>query len=238
MNAGGWAEQVDFRSHQGDAMSGRGWQQSLKLSHRLTSSDGETTDQETFLLDQDHVVVVGQFRQSYIALEGKHYLYLVDQHALAERIAFEKMKTEIASHGYQSEILLHPLTISYPADIEIESLVEQLQQFGFDLSDFGNKKIIIHAIPHVFQTYKIDIELLFNQLRGAPEISFDLILDAILGMKACKASIKAGQKLQPVEMLQLIKDGIDFIPGMFVCQHGRPSIVKISKSEIDNLFDR
>ncbi len=192
----------------------------------------------SLVLDNQSVRLVGQLWQMYVMLENEQYIYLVDQHALAERIAFEKMKQEVKLHGFQSEILLQPLTVSYPADIEIEDLLPQLQGVGFDLSDFGNNKIIIHAIPHVFQTYKVDIELLFNQIRGAPEISFDIILDAILGMKACKASIKAGQKLQLAEMAQLIKDWINCIPWMFVCQHGRPSIVKIEKSEIDNLFDR
>ncbi len=65
----GLGEQQDFRPHQGDAMSGRGWQQSLELSHRLTHLDSDLPEQETFLLDQEHVVVVGQLWQSYIILE-------------------------------------------------------------------------------------------------------------------------------------------------------------------------
>jgi DNA mismatch repair ATPase MutL len=64
------------------------------------------------------------------------------------------------------------------------------------------------------------------------------MLDEILGMKACKASIKAGQRLNILEMQKLMQDGIEHIEGMFVCQHGRPSVVKIPRGDVDGLFDR
>lgn len=125
-----------------------------------------------------------------------------------------------------------------PADIELDPLITSLLPLGFDLSDFGNGKLIIHALPRIFQDYQVDIGAMFNQLRGAPEVSFDLILDAITGTKACKAAIKAGQPLHHQEMIQLIQDGSSYIPGMFVCQHGRPSVVKLPREHIDELFDR
>ncbi len=205
----------------------------------------EYVDDNMLVLDQQPVRLVGQLWNMYITLENEQYLYLVDQHALAERVAFEQMKAMVKKEWFVSEILLHPLTISHPNDVEAEELLERLREFWFDASLFGNNKIIIHAIPQVFAIYQVNIELLFNQLRWAaqksweaPAINFDVILDAILGMKACKASIKAGQKLQLAEMAQLIKDWSNYIPGMFVCQHGRPSIVKIEKNEIDNFFAR
>ena len=67
---------------------------------------------------------------------------------------------------------------------------------------------------------------------------FSLMIDEMVGMKSCKASIKAGQKLSHVEMKQLVEDGFAHISGMFVCQHGRPSAVRIEKGNVDGLFER
>ncbi len=120
---------------------------------------------KTLFLDGDEVRILGQIWQSYILLEGKNTLYCVDQHAVAERIAFEKMKQEVKEKGFETEILLSPLAIVYPAHIEEEQLnilLEQLNAIGFDISDFGNQKLIIHAIPKVFAKWKVDIELVMN----------------------------------------------------------------------------
>jgi DNA mismatch repair ATPase MutL len=71
-----------------------------------------------------------------------------------------------------------------------------------------------------------------------PEITFDHMLDGIYATKACKTSIKAWHKLSMDQMINLIKEWFDNIEWMFVCQHGRPSFVKIDKKKIDELFDR
>ncbi|USN54228.1 MAG: hypothetical protein H6765_06695 [Candidatus Peribacteria bacterium] len=184
------------------------------------------------------VEIVGQVRDSYIVMESQSAIYYADQHALAERIAFEKMRKQVKEQGLQPEILLQPLTTRYPQDQEIDEKIQQLATMGFDIADFGENKVIVYAVPKVFVTYKMDIDLLLQQVRGMEELSFDLILDEILGMKACKASIKAGQKLSKLEMKQLIDDGMRYVEGMFVCQHGRPSVVKIEKKMIEGLFDR
>jgi DNA mismatch repair ATPase MutL len=97
----------------------------------------------------------------------------------------------------------------------------------------------------VFHEWKVDVELMVNWVRASPPSPllkgsdlFTLMLDEMVGMKACKASIKAGQKLSDLEMKQLVEDGFTHISGMFVCQHGRPSAVRIEKGNIDELFER
>lgn len=70
------------------------------------------------------------------------------------------------------------------------------------------------------------------------EPNYDHIADAIYAQKSCKASIKAGQRLHPQEMQSLISQGLETIPGMFVCQHGRPFMWRFDKSDIDKLFHR
>lgn len=136
--------------------------------------------------------------------------------------------------------------------VEIDPRSALLAPLGIDCSAFGDGKMIVHTVPEVFVTYALDIQLLFNHLFGhqeklfgelqqhaaRPEELFSLILEEIFGMKACKASIKAGQQLSLPEMHQLLRDAASEIPGMFVCQHGRPCVMKIPKEEIETLVGR
>lgn len=180
--------------------------------------------------------VVGQVWSRYIVLSNKDSLYYVDQHALAERIAFEKMKK--SAWYVKSELLLQPLSIDIPKRWDIQEKIDQINDLWFDSSLLSENKIIIYAVPQIFSVYKIDIEKLFTYILALEKITFDHILDAIFATKACKTSIKAWDSLSYEQMIRLLKDGFEYIEGMFVCQHWRPFFVKIDKKTIDKFFDR
>jgi hypothetical protein len=90
----------------------------------------------------------------YIALQADTALYLIDQHALAERIAFEKMKT---SQDLTSESLLQPLKFEVTQIAHLEQKIEELNQLGFEISLLSENVIVIYAIPKVFVQYPIDM---------------------------------------------------------------------------------
>ena len=98
----------------------------------------------------------------------------------------------------------------------------------------------VHPRKEEVKFYDIDISMVVNSLLHSSfsTLSIDNILEQVLATKACKTAIKANHKLSSLEMKQLIQDGLKFIDGFFVCQHGRPSVVKLSKQDIDGLFDR
>ena len=193
--------------------------------------------QEQFYFHKDigEYQILGQLWNMYIALQADTALYLIDQHALAERIAFEKMKT---SQDLTSESLLQPLKFEVTQIVHLEQKIEELNQLGFEISLLSENVIVIYAIPKVFVQYPVDMWVLLNHVLYLEEITFDHLLDGVYATKACKASIKAGHKLSYLQMQQLVQDGFEFIPGMFVCQHGRPFFVKMDKKHIDGLFDR
>ena len=193
--------------------------------------------QEQFYFHKDigEYQILGQLWNMYIALQADTALYLIDQHALAERIAFEKMKT---SQDLTSESLLQPLKFEVTQIAHLEQKIEELNQLGFEISLLSENVIVIYAIPKVFVQYPVDMWVLLNHVLYLEEITFDHLLDGVYATKACKASIKAGHKLSYLQMQQLVQDGFEFIPGMFVCQHGRPFFVKMDKKHIDGLFDR
>jgi DNA mismatch repair protein MutL len=157
---------------------------------------------------------------SYIVLQSEDAVYYIDQHALAERIAFEKMKKNIADKtGLTSEIVLQPLTVEMHSIPNIQEKIDQLNALGFDCGLLSENKIVVYAVPQIFMVYRVDIEELFNHILYLPQISYDHILDKIFASKACKISIKAGDKLSYQEMQHLVQEGFTAIPGLFVCQH-------------------
>lgn len=81
-------------------------------------------------------MLIGQIWDMYIMLESPDSLVYIDQHALAERVAFEQMKAKISAEGFGSEVLLSPLSLEAPKDIEVESIIEQLNTIGFDVAEF------------------------------------------------------------------------------------------------------
>lgn len=210
-------------------------QENISFSH-FGSLDEHRKEQEFFFHQEIwEYQILGQLWNMYIALQADDALYLIDQHALAERIAFEKMKIE---KDLSSEPLLQPLKFEITQVANLEEKIEELNQLWFDIWMLGENVIAIYALPKVFVVYPIDMGALLNYVLYLDEISFDHILDGIYATKACKASIKAGHKLSYLQMEQLVADGFSMIPWMFVCQHGRPFFVKMDKKHIDGLFDR
>jgi len=208
-------------------------------------------DETDLILSGERVEIVGQLRATYILASSATWLYLVDQHALAERITFENMKRQVANHWFAPQVLLQPIIMHLPSkDIDIEQWQELFSRIGIDASAFWSGKMIVHTMPQVFIDRVVDMQLLCNHLwwqqekwltewtSYTPEELFATLLEEMQGMKACKASITAGQRLSLPEMRQLIRDGQAAIPQMFVCQHGRPSILKMEKWSLEKMVGR
>ena len=209
----------------------------LPLTHSISTSssiDYMPAGHEIFT----HFQLLGQLRQSYILLQSNDSLYLVDQHALAERIAFEKLKKIALTTKLQPSPILTPIKVSVSKSVPIDDQVDALNYIGFDVSQLGNETIVVYAVPSFLSEYNQDLSPLIDNILHSDAISLENLIDTIYATKACKASIKAGQKLSFPEMEQLLQDGFDHIDQMFVCQHGRPFFIQMDKGDIGKLFDR
>ncbi len=217
-------------------------QQSLDLQHasNIYWKSNFSQAQENTIIDNylEEFEVIGQVWNSFIILQGQQELYFVDQHALAERISFEKMKKDLEKNKLQPEIILNPISLKISWNIDIQPKIDELSKLWFDISFIWENTIAVYAIPNVFVKYNIDIEKILDNILNMEDINLDWIMDDIFANKACKTSIKAWDKLSIQEMVNLIKEGYKHIDKMFVCQHWRPSIVKITKSDIQKLFIR
>lgn len=179
--------------------------------------------------------LVGQMWNSYIVLESKDSVYYIDQHALAERISFEKIKKE---KNLNPEILLQPLKFDVVNIPDLDDKISQLGNLWFDISLISENVVVIYAVPKIFVIYPVDLTKLLNHVLYLKKITYDNILDWIFATKACKTSIKAWYRLSMQQMMNLIKDWFENIEGMFVCQHWRTFFVQVEKKNIDKMFDR
>lgn len=187
------------------------------------------------------LIVLGQCHYTYILAQGPDGLYIIDQHAAHERIMYEKFKDSYESSGIQSQELLVPLVIEMTPDeiIIIKENIEKFHKLGFDIDNFGNNSLIIRAVPIIFgepQLKKLFIEIVdninSNNLSGSSNF-----IDKSLYTLACKSAVKANDKLSDIEMSELL-NMLRLTNNPYNCPHGRPTIIKMSKYELEKKFKR
>lgn len=185
--------------------------------------------------------LIGQFNNTYIIGELNNELILIDQHAAHEKCLFEKYKKSIENLEVTSQLLLTPMVLElsfedFPYYIENE---EVFKKAGFNIEDFGNNTISIREVPMFLG--KPNLKNLFyeilNNLKkmGSGETS-EVKYDKIASL-ACKAAVKANDKLSILEMEKLIED-LRYSDDPFTCPHGRPTIIKITLNELEKRFKR
>ena len=178
----------------------------------------------------------------YLVMESRDGLAIVDQHALHERILFEKLKANLEKGAVDSQTLMTP----EPVDLtptEHAFVLEKKDVFaklGMDVDDFGGATIVIRSYPAILsdQSPFDCFGAVFQELEKRPtETELSDVMDAALKQMACKAAIKAGDRLRPDEIVELITLA-EMEINAHHCPHGRPSVIILSCSEVDKLFKR
>lgn len=183
-----------------------------------------------------------QIHDSFIVEQTDDGFVIIDQHALHERILYEDLRRRIRKSKLESQRLLIPESFEI-TDAQAETLkinAELIEKLGIELTPFGPKTMAIQAFPTILaRAAPVDfiqdlIDLLIDK---SVEIDTEKLLDEILKMAACKAAIKAGQKLSDSEIEQLL---IDRRHSEFTsrCPHGRPTTIKFSLSDLEKQFKR
>lgn len=184
------------------------------------------------------VNVIGQFKNTYILVENEDNLELIDQHIAEERYIYEKLKNQKKAAS-QLLIISDVLDIE-PCDIEIlEEAREQLEKFGYQIEKISSSQIIFKKIPQVLSSVKpkdILSELLEN-LKHSSENDLDTTEEKILITTACKASVKAGERLTMWQMEEIVKK-LRTTKNPYTCPHGRPISHFIPLKEVASFFDR
>ncbi|HEY3874368.1 MAG TPA: DNA mismatch repair endonuclease MutL [Candidatus Kapabacteria bacterium] len=185
--------------------------------------------------------VLWQLHNKYIFSQIKSGLMIVDQHVAHERILYERALRSMEENNPASQQLLFPQNIDLlPREMAlVKELLTELEQIGFQLRFFGGSSIIIDGIPadvHAGREESILREVL-DGYDEAGETRTTPTRDALAATFACKAAIKAGDKLNQEEMHVLIEQLFETkMP--YVCPHGRPIVIKLAIDELDRRFGR
>jgi DNA mismatch repair protein MutL len=183
-----------------------------------------------------------QLHNSYMVVETDEGFEIIDQHALHERILYEKMLSKISSGALESQRLLMPACIEVDeAKMEIISENGELfKKMGIEIEEFGPGTAAVQSFPVMLE--KVDpiifvVDLLDILSHAGAEVELENLVHEVLDMAACKAAIKAGQVLSQQEMLRLLESRKE-IERSSNCPHGRPASIRFSLKELEKQFKR
>ena len=183
-----------------------------------------------------------QIHNRYLVTQDEHGMVLVDQHALHERILYEQLRKKTESRTLESQQLLvpEPLDLTPAEAAAALDSRELLSKIGIEIEPFGGDTILMTSYPAMLANMR-PAELLRQVLEplmsGGKEPSARDLLDELLNMIACKAAIKAGDKLSPEEITSLLEQRYDY-QDTHHCPHGRPTALYFSREQLDKMFKR
>jgi DNA mismatch repair protein MutL len=194
------------------------------------------------LMDLENIQIKTRLFNTYIVAETAEEVLFIDQHIAEERVIYEKLKSQMEQQGVPSQGLLLPITVELsPAQAAVlDSALEILTSMGFALEPFGGRTIVVRAVPSVMQRGDIKQAVmdLMDQIAASPD-KHDrpkLREDALI-TTACHSAVKAGDELTDAEVMNLLKELFSTEPP-FVCPHGRPIVIRMSRSELEEKFQR
>ena len=185
--------------------------------------------------------IIGQLFKTYWLIEFEDKLYIIDQHAAHEKVLYEKTMARLANKDFTSQRISPPIVMTLDArECEmLEKYRPQIEQFGYEVVHFGGKEYMISAIPD--NLFNIDMKDLFIEMlddfsNSTGRQTPDIITEKVASM-SCKAAVKGNDKLTLPEINKLI-DELLSLDNPYNCPHGRPTIISMSKYEIEKKFKR
>jgi len=188
-----------------------------------------------------HHKIIGQVFDTYWITEYDGVMYLMDQHAAHEKVNYERFLKEFKERTIHSQNLFPPELVSL-SNSEKQAVLENaeyLSRYGFEVEDFGSNEVRITAMPA--NLIGLDGREVFSELVSylndhITEVTEDIFVRKLATM-GCKAAIKGNQRITEPEVVDLI-DKLMKLNDPYTCPHGRPTLVKFSKEDVDKMFKR
>lgn len=186
--------------------------------------------------------VIGQFHGMFIVAQSADALILIDQHAAAERIAFERMRQEYRSDRILSQALLFPQTIELSLREAglLKRHLEELGRMGFELESFGGSTFVVKAVPALLaetDLQKLVLDLLDELASFSRSAQVEERVDQVLSVLACHAVVRGPKNLTFEEIRRLLND-MDSVPIPSRCPHGREAVLSFPLKQLEKLFGR
>ena len=184
---------------------------------------------------------VGLVHGTYIICENEDGMYIIDQHAAAERINYEKYFTEMKKVKHDTTALLVPIKIELPTDeaIRLKHNIGVLLDMGFEIEEFGINTFIVRVHPTWLPTYMAEeaIRKIINIVIEKESFDYGKFIEHVAITLACKMSIKANDFIT-MEDIEILLENLRNTKNPFTCPHGRPTIISYSKYDLEKLFKR
>lgn len=212
------------------------------------ASDDKAIDNK--VLDDDKLSIkpkipymeyVGTVFATYLIFQNSEGMYMIDQHAAMERINYEKYYDLLASNSNKSSPLLVPIMLQFTKEesLFLEQNIFKLQEIGFVLDQAGQTEFFVREIPLWAKLDNLEDILydILSMMISKKKIDVMYFRDNIAKQISCKASIKANDTINKDEIKALL-EGLNNCKNPYTCPHGRPTIIKLSISDIEKMFER
>ena len=185
--------------------------------------------------------IIGQLFDTYWLVEYDDKFYIIDQHAAHEKVLYEKLLKEYANKDVLSQMIspAQVISLNLQEDAIMKENMEVFREFGFEISEFGGREYSIHAVPvdlYGSSVQEFFVEILDSLENEHAKQPLELITGK-LATAACKAAVKGNNTLSLQEADQLI-DQLLGLEHPYHCPHGRPTIISMTKYELEKKFKR
>ena len=217
--------------------------QEVSASSQLSSRPAvKDLDKDAALDKSGPLMPLGQFRDTFIIAVDNEGVAIIDQHVAHERILFEQVMAQLSAGPVEGQRLLTPIVVDLAATQReaLEARTVHLEQLGFEIRDFGGASIQIVTIPGLLE--RTEAESTVRELAADAE-GFDAgaqvndVIRRLAATTSCHAAVKANDRLTHDKMVYLL-DGLRRTEFSTVCPHGRPVVLRLTRSEIENSFER
>ena len=185
--------------------------------------------------------LIGQLFDTYWLVEFENQFYIIDQHAAHEKVNYERFVKRFKEQSIESQYLNPPLVVTLNMDeqAKLKANEEYFRKYGFEIEPFGGREYCISAVPtnlYGFHEEELFLEMLDNLGGEGEKDAFDLFT-ARLATMACKSAVKGNHQMSALEADKLI-DELLTLDNPYNCPHGRPTIIAMTKTEIEKKFKR
>ena len=186
------------------------------------------------------IIIIGQLFETYWLVQFEDKFYMINQHAAHEKVLYERTVKTLANKEITSQMVSPPLilTLNMQEAAKLAEYQDYFQELGFEIEPFGGKEYAVSAVPaNLYGLAEKDLFMeLLDDLEYVSGKNTEMILDKIASM-SCKAAVKGNQRLSTAEAKELIEELLT-LDNPYNCPHGRPTIISMSKQEIEKKFKR
>ena len=212
-------------------------QKKTEVFRQAALTDTEFLSEEA----EPEILVIGQVFRTYWLMEYKDCLYLMDQHAAHEKVNYERFLQEFKTRTIHSQRIFPPklFTLTAAEKTAVLGSLPLLEKAGFELEDFGGNEVRLTALPA--NLLGLSGEDVFAELVSYISSGIDGVTEEIfvhkLATMGCKAAIKGNQRITFPEIQTLMKELLT-LDNPYTCPHGRPTIIRMTKEDLDRKFKR